>query len=53
MRERLLASNAVTVFAPCLHRAACPMLARDEEVGQIVAAQVLHTEGIDLVAEPA
>ena len=31
VRERLLASSAVTVFAPCLHRAACPMLARDED----------------------
>ena len=27
VRERLMASEAVTLFAPCLHRAACPALA--------------------------
>jgi hypothetical protein len=26
VRERLMASEAVTLFAPCLHRAACPAL---------------------------
>lgn len=31
VRARLLASEAVTLFAPCLHRGACPMLARDED----------------------
>ena len=31
VRERLLASEAVTLFAPCLHRRACPMLAREED----------------------
>lgn len=31
VRELLMTSEAVTLFAPCLHRAACPMLAREED----------------------
>jgi len=30
VRDRLLASGAARVVAPCLHRQPCPMLARDE-----------------------
>ena len=31
VRELVLGSAAVTLFAPCLHRAACPMLAREDD----------------------
>ncbi|HVJ95158.1 MAG TPA: small ribosomal subunit Rsm22 family protein [Labilithrix sp.] len=31
VRDRLLANESVSAFAPCLHRATCPMLAIDTE----------------------